>query len=187
MFKTFLSACLAGVALSLTLESKLQLPDTSPDMHFAQASIESLPVELDWGDEEDARDFSVAVDDMGHPVSVEHAGGRQSDTLPAISNAAAGGDIELSQLQQLHWAPKECERIEQCLSNQRTLSLYTIFAARQGPYEDTEQYAINKKVNDYEPPKNIFGICGAGHKLEFDEANEKAVLMMKNTCPSVIE
>ena len=171
MFKTFLSACLAGVALSLTLESKLQLPDTSPDMHFAQASTESLPVELDWGDEEDARDFSVAVDDMGHPDS----------------NAAAGGDIELSQLQQLHWAPKECERIEQCLSNQRTLSLYTIFAARQGPYEDTEQYAINKKVNDYEPPKNIFGICGAGHKLEFDEANEKAVLMMKNTCPSVIE
>ena len=36
MYTTFLSACLASVALSLNIKSKLQLPDTSPVQNFSQ-------------------------------------------------------------------------------------------------------------------------------------------------------
>ena len=38
MYSTFLGACLAGVALSLNVQSGLQIPDTSPVQYFAQAS-----------------------------------------------------------------------------------------------------------------------------------------------------
>ena len=38
MYSTFLAACLAGVGLSLQIESTLQLPDTSPVFNLAQTS-----------------------------------------------------------------------------------------------------------------------------------------------------
>ena len=44
MYSTFLAACLAGVGLSLQLESALQLPNTSPAFNFAQASAVSATV-----------------------------------------------------------------------------------------------------------------------------------------------
>ena len=48
-------------------------------------STYTIEVEMDWRDEEEARDFSVVVNGMGgHPVSVRHVSGRQSDTLPVI-------------------------------------------------------------------------------------------------------
>ena len=44
MYSTFLAACLAGVGLSLQIESALNLPGTSPAFNFAQASAVSATV-----------------------------------------------------------------------------------------------------------------------------------------------
>ena len=43
MYSTFLGACLASVALSLTIESQLQLPDTSPvEYFFSQTEADAI-------------------------------------------------------------------------------------------------------------------------------------------------
>ena len=169
------------------------------DLDFGQVELKAgktytVNVELDWTDEEVARDFSVVAHGMsGHTVTIERSDKKASDKLPAItrkgsqdsnkadessSGGASGGGASGGGASD--GGASGGGASGGGASGGGASGGGTSDKGGDDTFSKVINKAFNKRVDDYQQWNN-FGPCGAGHKWN-DIGKEISEFIVKNTC-----
>jgi hypothetical protein len=140
------------------------------EIDFGQVALKAgqtyaIEVEMDWGDEEEARDFSVVVNGMsGGTVAVARSDGVATAKLPVIWRNGK--------------APPNPAPITTTPAVPATTGTTT--KVSDDTFTHKKSAALNKAVNDFKPWANM-GICGAEMK-QVTKGTKNIEFLFKSTC-----
>ena len=144
-------------------------------MDFGQVALKAgqtytVEIEMDFGDEEVARDFSVVANGMsGGAVTVARSDGVATAKLPVIwRNGKAPPN------------PPPATTTPATPAATGTTTGGTTPAVSDGTFANKKNKALNAKVKAYKQSANM-GPCGSGYKT-VTNGTDTVELIFKNTC-----